>query len=139
TDIRSAGGGLDAAGWNSLDDQNTGGARTWVEAGGSSATQLVEASLLGSHTLGAGQSLPVGTLYDPLSGLEDIDFEVRREGGPADRTYDQIVTYVGASIAADGDYNADGVVNAADYTVWRDALGQNITLPNENATPGSVT
>jgi hypothetical protein len=138
-DIGSAGGGLNAAGWNSLDDQNTGGARTWVEAGGSSATQLVEASLLGSHTLGVGQSISIGSLYNPLSGLEDIDFEVRREGGPADRTYDQIVSYVGASIAVDGDYNADGVVNAADYTVWRDALGQIITLPNENATPGSVT
>ena len=24
-----------------------------------------------------------------------------------------------------GDYNADGVVNAADYTVWRNSLGQN--------------
>jgi hypothetical protein len=138
-DIGSAGGGLNAAGWNSLDDQNTGGARTWVEAGGSSATQLVEASLLGSHTLEVGQSISIGSLYNPLSGLEDIDFEVRREGGPADRTYDQIVSYVGASIAVDGDYNADGAVNAADYTVWRDALGQAISLPNEGATPGTVT
>ncbi len=138
-DIRSAGGGLNPTGWNSFDDQNIDGARTWTEAGGSSKTQLVEASLLGSHTLDVGQSIAVGTLYNPLSGLENLDFEIRREGGPADRTYDQLVSYVGVSIAVDGDYNADGVVNAADYTVWRDALGQNVTLPNENATPGSVT
>jgi glucose/arabinose dehydrogenase len=26
-----------------------------------------------------------------------------------------------------GDYNADGSVNAADYTVWRDTLGQSVT------------
>jgi glucose/arabinose dehydrogenase len=26
-----------------------------------------------------------------------------------------------------GDYNADGTVNAADYTVWRDTLGQTVT------------
>ncbi len=138
-EIKSAGGALDAAGWSSLDDQDIAGTRTWVEAGGSSATQLVEASLLGSHTLEVGETLTIGDLYNPLSGLEDIDFEVRREGGPADRTYDQIVNFVGTSIAVDGDYNADGFVNAADYTVWRDALGQDITLPNENATPGSVT
>ncbi|MEQ8846773.1 LamG-like jellyroll fold domain-containing protein [Botrimarina sp.] len=40
-----------------------------------------------------------------------------------------------------GDYNADGFVNAADYTVFRDSFGQSITLPNENpaaATPGFV-
>jgi autotransporter-associated beta strand protein len=29
-----------------------------------------------------------------------------------------------------GDYNEDGVVDAADYTVWRDRLGQNTPLPN---------
>ncbi len=40
-----------------------------------------------------------------------------------------------------GDYNDDGVVNAADYTVWRNQLGQNVTLANEdsNVTPGMVT
>jgi hypothetical protein len=38
-----------------------------------------------------------------------------------------------------GDYNNDGVVNAADYTTWRDQLGAPIALPNETATPGIVT
>ncbi|HEY4231826.1 MAG TPA: hypothetical protein VGM76_00225, partial [Lacipirellulaceae bacterium] len=40
-----------------------------------------------------------------------------------------------------GDYNNSGVVDAADYTVWRDHLGQAIALPNEDptTTPGSVT
>ena len=38
-----------------------------------------------------------------------------------------------------GDYNNDGTVNAADYPVWRDNLGLAIALPNEDATPGSVT
>lgn len=31
----------------------------------------------------------------------------------------------------DGDYNADGSVNLADYTVWRDSLGSSATLPND--------
>ena len=40
-----------------------------------------------------------------------------------------------------GDYNGDDVVNAADYTVWRDNLGASLTLPNEDpsVTPGEVT
>ena len=37
-----------------------------------------------------------------------------------------------------GDYNSDGIVNAADYAVWRDNLGSSITLPGDT-TPGSVT
>lgn len=39
-----------------------------------------------------------------------------------------------------GDYNDDGVVDAADYTVYRDALaGQpGVTLANETASPGVV-
>jgi hypothetical protein len=38
-----------------------------------------------------------------------------------------------------GDYNGDGTVDAADYTAWRDHLGQLVSLPNETATFGSVT
>ena len=36
-----------------------------------------------------------------------------------------------------GDYNGNGVVDAADYTVWRDNLGKSVTLPNDT-TPGTV-
>ena len=31
-----------------------------------------------------------------------------------------------------GDYNEDGAVNAADYTVWRDQLGGGTSLPNDD-------
>ena len=37
-----------------------------------------------------------------------------------------------------GDYNANGVVDAADYVVWRDALGTSAMLPND-PTSGTVT
>jgi endonuclease I len=37
-----------------------------------------------------------------------------------------------------GDYNENGVVDAADYTLWRDNLGGSVMLPNDS-TPGSVT
>jgi hypothetical protein len=39
---------------------------------------------------------------------------------------------------ANGDYNNNGVVDAADYVVWRSRLGQSVTLPNDT-TPGTVT
>ena len=40
-----------------------------------------------------------------------------------------------------GDYNANGVVDSADYVVWRDHLGTSFQLQNEVAstTPGTVT
>jgi hypothetical protein len=46
-----------------------------------------------------------------------------------------------AVAAVSGDYNNDGVVNAADYTVWRDHLGQTFQLDNEGEgqSPGEVT
>ena len=37
-----------------------------------------------------------------------------------------------------GDFNADGSVDAADYSTWRDALGHETYLPGD-PTPGSVT
>lgn len=40
--------------------------------------------------------------------------------------------------AIDGDYNGDGTVDLADYTVWRDSLGQSIALPGDT-TPGAVS
>lgn len=34
---------------------------------------------------------------------------------------------------APGDYNADGAIDAADYTVWRDTLGQTVAPPGAGA------
>ena len=44
-------------------------------------------------------------------------------------------------IGVPGDYNSNGIVDAADYVFWRERLGQSTTLPNEvsGVTPGSVT
>jgi hypothetical protein len=37
-----------------------------------------------------------------------------------------------------GDYNNDGVVNTADYVVWRNSLNGGAVLQNETVTPGTV-
>ncbi|WP_442484627.1 hypothetical protein [Aeoliella sp. SH292] len=52
-----------------------------------------------------------------------------------------VLRVVGETGGLVGDYNDDGIVNLADYTVWRDNLGASITLPGEapGATPGQVT
>ena len=43
------------------------------------------------------------------------------------------------SVAVAGDYNNDGTVNAADYTLWRNHLNQTFQLQNEGGiTPGVV-
>jgi hypothetical protein len=43
-----------------------------------------------------------------------------------------------APVPLAGDYNNNGIVDAADYTTWRDALGQSISLPNETESLGMV-
>lgn len=52
----------------------------------------------------------------------------------------------GVSFATDnqsitGDYNEDGIVDIADYTVWRDNYGTRFSLPNEDpsSSPGIVS
>ena len=37
-----------------------------------------------------------------------------------------------------GDYSGNGVIDAADYTVWRDAMGAGATTLTNDATPGTV-
>jgi len=53
---------------------------------------------------------------------------------PYDRVF---MLQVPTTVALPGDYNANGRVDAADYVVWRRALGTLNTLPNDN-TPGWV-
>jgi hypothetical protein len=44
----------------------------------------------------------------------------------------------GVTQALAGDYNGDGSINAADYTVWRNNFGQSVLLPGET-TPRVLT
>jgi len=139
-DVKSAGGSLNPAGWSSLDDQNADGAATWLEGGGSTANEIAEASLAGSHTLAPGASLLLGALYSPAVHIDDLNFTIRPSGGLAYRTYDQLVTYVGTAPAGvNGDYNGNGKVDMADYVLWRSHLGQSFQLQNEGGiSPGAV-
>ncbi|QDV73364.1 Beta-propeller repeat protein [Planctomycetes bacterium K2D] len=53
-------------------------------------------------------------------------------GGPSAGNHDAFVAKISDPTPNPGDYNVDGVVDAADYTVWRDNVGQPIgTLLND--------
>jgi PEP-CTERM motif-containing protein len=61
--------------------------------------------------------------------------------GPGSAFNTKLVVLSAFQAVLPGDYNQNGTVDAADYTVWRNHLGQPFTLTNENpaaATPGVV-
>src|SRR5690606_33999814 len=53
-------------------------------------------------------------------------------------TSQEILQHYLAATVLSGDYNGDGVVDLADYVVWRNHLNSATVLPGD-ATPGSVT
>ncbi len=53
--------------------------------------------------------------YEVTIGGQTFDLQLAK----GDASYSLVV--------APGDYNADGTVDAADYTVWRDTLGRRVT------------
>jgi hypothetical protein len=67
----------------------------------------------------------LGVLTNPGEGLVDLEIESIR-----------VLLPEPAGVA--GDFNDNGVVDAADYVVWRDNLNLAVTLPNDS-TPGSVS
>jgi hypothetical protein len=96
---------------------------------------VLDVSLIAPFTPTPGQSFEIidvgGTLSGIFSGLPQAAL-VGNFGGT-----DLFITYAGgdgndvalfASAGLPGDYNGNGVVDAADYTVWRDHLGTNFDL-----------
>ncbi|MEN1678989.1 MAG: dockerin type I domain-containing protein [Planctomycetota bacterium] len=139
-DIASASGSLNSGDgqWNSLDDSNLGGG-DWRESNVSD-NRVAELKEGGELVLGqSGTSLfDLGTLFD-VSGEQDLALQFLIAGESAPKPGVVIYEPIEAGLA--GDYNSDGAVDAADFTVWRDLLGLETSLANENpaaATPGIV-
>lgn len=118
--ISSASGSLNAVDWISLDDQNVdnsgiGGADGFVEEANTPTppdenqlSELIPNNPAGPQhlTLSPGETYSLGVLFD-TSGTQDLALEFLLNLGSAPA----------------GDFNQDGEVNIADYTVWRDGLG----------------
>jgi len=127
--VASDTGAIDVAGWKSLDDQNTdavgaGEGESWDELGQPDAQEVAELYLLGASAAAPDSVLPLGHMFDTSvfgQGQEgDIEFQYARQGTNNLRTGTVMYATPGPT---DGDYNNNGVVDAADYTVWRNALG----------------
>jgi hypothetical protein len=122
-EINSAMGALSPGGWNSLDDQESGDppGQGWDESGGSDVNELVELFLPAEgFSLGPGAQLNLGSAFNTSifgAGNDgDLVFNFGLVGGTllsGEVNYTDIVAMV------DGDFNGDGVVNAADYVLWR--------------------
>jgi hypothetical protein len=119
--------------WQSLSDSFYPG---WEEATPTTRA-LSELRPNGGVFLSPGQSFPMGQVFN-ASGQRDLVLEFALDGELAPRSGAVRYASVATSVGVQGDYNGDGAVNAADYTVWRDNLG-GPGLPNEGGiSPGTV-
>jgi len=126
--------------WNSLDDQNVGGSNGWSESAQSGTGMLLELREDGTTTFNNTTVYNIGQILNPGFSQSGMGFEFLLAGGT---TLTQGVVVFGnlpVVNAVLGDYNQNGVVDAADYTVWRNNLnGPATSLPNRNpANTGNV-
>ncbi|MCA9186837.1 MAG: PEP-CTERM sorting domain-containing protein [Pirellulaceae bacterium] len=123
--VQSASGSLSPSAWFSLADQSVNG---WTEAVTSNHI-VSELEPFGSLQLQPGDALPLGKLF-VVGGAQDLSFEYAPVGQASGAI--GVVEYVALSVSLAGDYNNNGVVDAADYTVWKDTFGINVD-PNSGA------
>jgi hypothetical protein len=112
--VESAGGSLNAAGWNSLDDQNVG---AWLENLATN-NRLLETTFEGSTTVAPGGQLSLGNLFTASAGQDVV-----ARFGTLDGLVNLLPVEYGPHGGLEGDFNGDGAVNAADYVVWRKTDG----------------
>jgi hypothetical protein len=126
--ISSGDGSIDMSGWSSLAAQGVDDG-DWL-ASPPLATRLTEIQADGTTTFDNLTPYDLGSIFQ-TGGEQDLELQFLLAGEASLRTGK--VVYILA-----GDYNGDEVVNAADYTVWRNHLGTSDTLPNDMS-PGIVT
>jgi hypothetical protein len=117
--ISSPLGSLDTGQWSSLDDQNAAGG-DWQEAD-ISTSRLSELKYAGGTTLASDQFYNLGNAYNKVLNKKDLVFQYLLQGESVART--GVVVYETISAAISGDYDGNGIVNAADYVLWRKSPG----------------
>jgi hypothetical protein len=110
-----------------------------VIAGDATLAGTLNISLFDGFTLSLGQSFEIVDIGGARSGA----FFGLAEGATLGNFggTDLFITYAGGDgndvvlfvPGLPGDYNEDHVVNAADYTVWRNNLGSSTALPNDDS------
>ena len=105
---------------------------TWDEGGNPSAFAFLEGFLLGGSTLAPGASLSLGRAFDDEINVHDLAFRYRLAS---------LSGVINGSVIYDntpppqlhGDYTDDGIVDAADYVLWRENVDTMTTLPNDES------
>jgi hypothetical protein len=135
-EIKSASGALNTTGWNSLDDQEGGDppGQGWDESGGAGANQLTELFLSDTpYSVPANGSLTIGNPFN-VGGAQDLAFRIGISEGTG-LNLPGTVEYVTGPGGVAGDYNGNGVVDAADYVQWRNG-GPLLNDPTPGVTAG---
>ncbi len=128
------------ASWNSLDDQNVGGANVWQESGPTTG-EISELNPLASTTIAPNAGYALGGLWS-TSGQRDLQLQFQLANESTSRVgavvYGVLPPLSTGGLA--GDFNNNGTVDAADYTLWRNNLGAaNETAINNNGDGGGIT
>ena len=102
-----------------------------IIAAGDTTILNTTASTFSNLAAGASQSLTAAFDTSMIGDFASTyTFKLSDEDVPGATTQtDLVLTLLGKVVSASllGDYNGDGFVDAADYTVWRDTLGQTVT------------
>ena len=118
--ISSESGSLLAGSFNGIEG---GTGPDWYEANWT-ATNLSEVALGDAAELGFLESLDLGTTWNTTNGTRDLTFAYQ---DPDTGLVIPGLVYYGDVVdtlpGPGGDYNGDGLVDLADYTVWRNNLG----------------
>lgn len=130
--LTGAASGLSASAGDTVDGPD-GGATAGDSAGEqwemltSSEDRLFEAFLFGESVFDESRSANLGALLDlsASEGDRDIAFSYTTDAG--DLVEGIVEYFFDDTVGLPGDFNLDGSVDAADYTVWRDGLGTTYT------------
>jgi len=115
--------------WFSLQDRGVTG---WEEAQ-PTAGVVSELKENGSLTLSPFSGYDLGELYKSVGGTQDLRMEFFQSGQDLP-TNGAVVYGTFGSVSPPGltgDYNNNGIVDAADYVIWRKASNTNAVLPND--------
>ncbi|MEQ8848031.1 hypothetical protein [Botrimarina sp.] len=99
----------------------------WEVLGQPSAAAVSEGFLQGDSVVMSGESVSLGRLFEP-GGAEDLRFRYHQSDTGLTKSRPAVFCDGCISTKSVGDYNGDGRVDAADYTVWRDTLGSTTDL-----------
>jgi hypothetical protein len=120
--ISSTGSPLQQGTWSTFQSQEIDDG-TWLTSAQSSSSALIEAQEDGTTTFAKSNIYDLGTILNTGFTPSGITFEYLR-AGQNEFTTGVVVFGSLPDVAPDfGDFNGDGLVNAADYTVWRNHLG----------------